>query len=241
MKLLSGKRIGQSGYELLIAVFFSFFIHAAIVAAALFIYSVASPRVSVPPFYNVKLVGLPADIAPTPVRQTATLPPPTPREERKAEPKKTIKTTLKVASTTAKKSAMPEISNQKQKPKTEVIKPSEPAEAQSQKSAAKTEGVSLPTTQEEFKYLWYLNSVKDKIGQNWRPPPDAKDAMARVIFSINRSGWVLGVDIDRDHSNGSTIFIQAAIRAIQSSNPFPPLPEEFGKQSLEFSVDLMAE
>ena len=34
-------------------------------------------------------------------------------------------------------------------------------------------------------------------------------------------------------------FQQAAVRAIRSSNPFPPLPDEFAKQSLEFSVDLM--
>lgn len=243
MKLLSGKRIGQSGYELALAVFFSFFLHAAIIAAALFLYMAASPKVYVPPLYNVKLVGLPAETTPPTVQQTAPLPPPTPKEERKAEPKKAKKAASKTARTTAKKAAMPEFSQQKQKKKLkpEETKPSEAAEGQLQKSTAKTENVAVTTPQEEFKYSWYLTQVRDKIGQNWRPPPDAKDAKARVIFAINRSGWVLNVNIDADHSNGATMFMQAAIRAIQSSNPFPPLPEEFGKQSLEFSVDLMAE
>jgi TonB family protein len=176
-----------------------------------------------------------------PAQQTAPLPPPTPKEERKAEPKKAKKATPKAARITAKKSVMPEFSQQKQKPKPEEIKPSETSEGQPQKSTAKTESVAVTTPQEEFKYSWYLTRVRDKIGQNWRPPPDAKDAKARVVFAINRSGWVLGVNIDTEHSSGATMFMQAAIRAIQSSNPFPPLPEEFGKQSLEFSVDLMAE
>jgi len=240
MKLLSGKRIGQSGYELVLAVFFSFFIHAAIVVAALFLFMAVSPKVYVPPFYNVKLVGLPADIAPAQVQQTAPIPLPK-QETKKTEPKKSTKSTPNASRTTAKKSVMPEFSELKQKPKPEEVKPAETSEGETQKSTAKSESVAVTTPQEEFKYSWYLTRVRDKIGQNWRPPPDAKDAKARVIFAINRSGWVLDVNIDTGHSNGATMFMQAAIRAIQSSNPFPPLPEEFGKQSLEFSVDLMAE
>jgi outer membrane biosynthesis protein TonB len=250
MKLLSGKRIGQSGYELILAVFFSFFIHAAIVAVALFLYVVASPKVSVPPFYSVKLVGLPAESAPTPVHQTAPLPPPTPEEEKKTEPKKTIKAAPKAATPAAKKSAMPEISEQKQKQKQkpEEIKPSETSEAQSQKTTSKTESspvsppvaVSQPVAaQKEFKYDYYLAQVKDRIRGNWNPPPVAKDAKVRVIFAINRSGRIIDVNIDMDHSKGTPMFIQAAQRAIMSST-FPELPEDYGKQTVEFSVDLMA-
>jgi len=247
MKPLSGKRIGQSGYELILAIFFSFFIHAAIVAAAMLLYAVASPKMSIPPFYSVKLVGLPAEIAPSPAKQTAPLPQPTPSEERKAEPKKIMKATPRSVITTVKKSAMPEFSEQKQKPKQipEETKISVPSEAQPRNASVKAESgpvstpVPMSTPQGEFKYDWYLFLVKDRIGQNWRPPPDAKDAKARVIFAIGRSGGLLDVSIDRDHSAGSPIFMQAAQRAIESST-FPPLPEDFGKQSLEFSVDLMA-
>jgi periplasmic protein TonB len=233
MKLFSGRRIGQSGHELTLAVFFSFFIHAAVVAAALFFYLEASPRVYVPPSYNVKLVELPAETAPAPVPQNAPLPPA--KEEKKAEPK-----AKQAARTAPKKAAMPELSEQTRKLKTKEIQPSERAEGQPQKSTAKTENVSV-NPQEGFKYSWYLANVRDRIAQNWRPPPDAPNAKARVIFSVNRSGWVMDVNIDSDHSNGTMMFTQAAIRAIRSANPFPPLPEDFGKQSLVFSVDLTAE
>jgi protein TonB len=237
MKLFSGRRIGQSRYELTLAIFFSFFIHAAVVVAALFLYLESSPRVYVPPSYNVKLVALPAETAPAPVPQTAPLPPA--KEEKKAEPK-AKKVPIRTARTIPKKAAMPELSDEKRKPKPDEIQPSERSEEQPQASTAKTENVAVTTSQEGFKYSWYLTNVRDKIGQNWRPPPDAPNANARVIFSVNRSGWVMDVDIDNDKSNGTMMFKQAAIRAIRSSNPFPPLPEDFGKQSLEFSVDLTA-
>lgn len=107
-------------------------------------------------------------------------------------------------------------------------------------TAKKSEGVAV-TPQQDFKYTWYLANVSEKIKQNWNPPPDSKDAKARVMFKVNRSGWVIDVQLDGEHSNGSFPFKQAAIRAIKASNPFPPLPEEYFKQALEFTVDLIPE
>ncbi len=117
MKLLSGKRIGQSGYELVLAVFFSFFLHAAVVAAALLLYTVVTPKAYVPPFYEVKLVGAPAEIAPLP---QATPSPPSmeaPKTEAPAPPKPTAKKALpklkkgspKAPKALSKKGAMPEL------------------------------------------------------------------------------------------------------------------------------------
>ena len=74
MKLASGKRIGQSQQELAIAVFFSFFLHAAIIALALVIRMAITVRVFAPPSYNVKLVGLPQDLAPS-MSETPAQPP----------------------------------------------------------------------------------------------------------------------------------------------------------------------
>ena len=247
MKLLSGKRIGQSGYELVLAVFFSFFLHAAVVAAALLLYMTVTPKVYVPPFYEVKLVGAPAEIAPLP---QATQSPPSmeapPKTEAPAPPKPTAKKALpklkkgppKATKALSKKGAMPELN---QKPKA-AVEQEKPAEAPGETTPGpKSEGVAVQTPQQDFKFPWYLGLVREKIGQNWRPPPDAQDAKARVIFKINRSGWVGEVNLDEEHSVGTYGFKAAAIRAIRSSNPFPPLPEDFAKQTLEFSVDLMAE
>lgn len=86
----------------------------------------------------------------------------------------------------------------------------------------------------------YLDKVRTKISQNWNPPRGLKGKV-RVVFSVNRLGRAVDIDLVDDHSSGSFYFKQAAIRAILSSNPFPPLPEEFLKDTLKFMVDLAAE
>jgi outer membrane biosynthesis protein TonB len=236
MKLRSGKRIGQSGSELTVTVFFSFIIHVLIVFAAVSLYIVKVPKVP-PPFYQVKLVGLPADLSPPLQEVSAPLPPkeePAPQKNKAStKAKKAVSKTIKAA---PKKGALPELSQQ-QKPALAEEKPAEkPAD-----QAPAGSPVAVTTPQQDFKFSWYLVLVRDKIGQNWRPPPDAKDAKARLVFAVNRSGWVSEVNLDNEHSTGTFGFKQAAIRAVRASNPFPPLPEDFSKQSLEFSVDLMAE
>jgi protein TonB len=230
MKLYSGKRIGQSASELRRAIVFSFFLHVIVALAAVFLYIAAVPKLYMPPFYQVKLVGLPADLSQPPLKEE-----PAPEKPKAAE--KAKKAAPKAKRTAPKKGALPELS--RQKPASEEEKRKEAGEQQ--KAGSKTESVAVTTPQQEFKFGWYLALVRDKIGQNWRPPPDARDAKARVIFVVNRSGWVGDVNLDAEHSSGTFGFQQAAIRAIRSSNPFPPLPEEFSKQSLDFSVDLMAE
>jgi outer membrane biosynthesis protein TonB len=151
--------------------------------------------------------------------------------------------------TAAKKDALPDLAAPK--PKSAIPEQETPSE-QSQtpptgrsagETAApgvKTDGVAVATSQQDFKFGWYLDRVRAKIGQHWSPPPDAADAKARVIFSVNRSGWVGDVNLVADQSIATFTFKQAAIRAIRASNPFPPLPEEFSRQTLEFTVDLMA-
>lgn len=246
MRLLSGKMIGQSGSELARAVVFSFFLHVLVVCAAVYLYFVRIPKAHIPISYQVKLVGLPAETSPAPTQEAA---PPSPRGEahRKEAPKpKATTKTVTAVKAAPKKGAMPELAEQKPKQTIEQPKPSETPAAQPQEQAAgsvgaKAENIAVATPQQDFKFAWYLAAVRDRIGQNWRPPPDAPDAKARVIFSINRSGWVEEVNLDAGHSMGTFGFKQAAIRAIRSSNPFPPLPEDFVKQSQEFSVDLKAE
>lgn len=247
MKLSSGKRIGQSRQELATAVTFSFFLHIIFFLAAVFLYFTVKPRIYVPPFYEVKLVGQPADQTVLP--QT---PPVAPKQEVKEAPKPKGKKAAPKEHKASKKGVLPELAVPKQKPsRTEEGKPSEKRE-QPQTSAntavdetaappgLKPESVAVATPQQDFKFGWYLVRVRDKIGQNWSPPPDATDARARVIFSINRSGWVGDVNLVADQSSGTFTFKQAAVRAIRASNPFPPLPEEFSKQTLEFTVDLTA-
>ncbi len=233
MKLYSGKRIGQSASELRRAIIFSFFLHVIVALAAIFLYIAAVPKIYVPPFYQVKLVGQPADLSQPPQKEE-------PAPEKPKTTQKAKKSALKAKRAALKKGELPELSRQKQKPASEEEKREE-AESE-QPKAGKTESVTVAAPpQLDEKFLYYLGYVRDKIGKNWRPPPDARDAKARVIFTINRSGMVLDVNLDAEHSSGTFGFQQAAIRAIRSSNPFPQLPDDFPKQTLELSVDLMAE
>jgi outer membrane biosynthesis protein TonB len=256
MRLPSGKRLGQSGYELALAVFFTFFIHAAVVAAALFLSVMAIPKKVIPPVYQVKLVGLPQELVPallptTPVEPAPAPPQPEPVKKIAPPSPKPGKPAVKPIKAAPNKNAMPELSSQKPKPaaiqptSVETTDAQPPAKAAAEKAAPSSgggaENVAVTTPQQDFKFPYYLVSVRNKIGQNWRPPPDAKDAKARVIFTINRSGWVGDVNLDSEYTSGTFGFQQAAIRAIRASNPFPRLPEEFSKQSLQFTVDLMAE
>jgi outer membrane biosynthesis protein TonB len=247
----SRMRPEQSQYTLALAVLFSFFLHAAIVGAAIILHFLVIPKAVLPPAYQVKLVGQPKEAvlkpeaAPAPVKKEAmpAAAKPSPKQKKTAvEPKKAA----------LKKDSLPDLSQRKKTParveqtkseeaaprKSPVI-PSVPAEAPAT-TGTKSEVVGV-TPQQDFKYSWYVGTVSEKIKQNWNPPPDSKDAKARVIFTINRSGWVVAVRLDEERSHGSFTFKQAAIRAIQMSNPFPSLPEEFYKPTLEFTVDLIPE
>jgi len=237
MKLSSGKRIGQSGRELATAAFFSFFLHGILLAAVL-LYLHATPKKYLPPFYSVKLVGPLAEAPEVPQAPPVASQPAPPKQAAKAAPKGK-KAAPKVRMAASKKGVMPELTEKKQKAEPEQAVPG----AAAAPSAAKTESVAVTASQQDFKFGYYLNQVRDKISQNWRPPPDAPDAKVRVIFTINRSGWTSPSDVNIDEKNsiGTYGFRLAAVRAILSSKPFPQLPDDFPKQTLELSVDLMAE
>jgi outer membrane biosynthesis protein TonB len=57
---------------------------------------------------------------------------------------------------------------------------------------------------------------------------------------VIRSGRVFG-DATIVLSSGNTYFDLAARRAILSSSPFPPVPDDFYKEYAEFTVDLAPE
>jgi TonB family protein len=264
MRSYAATKIGQSDYELVLSVFFSFFLHAAIVVLALILYSASTPKVYIPPFYEVKLVGQPAEIAPAPAAAPA--PPLTKAEpartEKKPQPKVKIAAPKPVIKQ-LKQSAMPELAPQKKKTArndeakpatteeakpatTEQAKPApkETASVASVPTAAsvtagnKTEGVAVSTASGDSKQLSsYAEIIKFSIGRNWNPPPGGKGMKAKVMFKVLRSGRVFG-DVNIEEKSGNDYFDMAAKRAILSSSPFPPMPEEFYKQYAEFSVSL---
>jgi len=238
----AGKKIGQSGQELILAVFFSFFLHASLIALALFLLMAVTPKIKVPPFYQVKLVGLPAESQPAPVQEAAQ---PAPKAESK--PRQQPAPAKKAAPKTA-TAAMPEFSPRKPKPEKPAAEPTEQepvpsppsapgAKTGGAKTGGKSEGVAVSAGSEDFKFPPYLAIIRDKIERHWNPPPGTvQGAKAKIQFTVLRSGRVGEVKLQ--DSSGNFYFDQAAVRAILLSSPFPPMPEEFYRDSALFSVDM---
>ncbi|HSB33726.1 MAG TPA: TonB family protein [Nitrospirota bacterium] len=257
------QKIGQSSHELVLSVFLSFFLHAALIVIALILYTTVSPKVYVPPVYEVKLVGQPAMVAPAsapPSAPQVAKPAPAP-VEKKAEPKPKA-AEVKPPVKALKKGDMPELSLKKTKPsrdedtkpiKREQVKPaaeqSRPAPKETTTApnassegaapaAGRTAGIAVSTASGDSRQLSsYAQIVRDCIERNWNPPPGIKGMRAKVSFKVLRTGRLFG-DVNIEESSGNTYFDMAAKRAILSSSPFPSMPEEFYKQYAEFSVDV---
>jgi TonB family protein len=211
MRLVTGKRIGQSRPELRRAVLFSFIIHALTIVATLILFK-TSPKFYVPPAYHVDLVG---SVEPTEIvsEQAPALPPPpepAPKVEAKSKP------------SPPKPEAMPELKGRE---------PAAPA-----RSARQAVAVAAP---QEFRSPSYVALVLDKIKRNWNPTPGAVELKAKVIFTIHRSGRVIKLDLAE--SSGNFYFDQAAMRAVSASSPLPPFPDGVFSMSEEFIADLMPE
>jgi protein TonB len=80
-----------------------------------------------------------------------------------------------------------------------------------------------------FPYAWYISIIQGKVSSNWKQPSDrlvAQEALsARVSFRISRDGSVEAVTVRK--SSGSTTIDQSAAKAVRSSAPFPPLPDDY--------------
>jgi TonB family protein len=235
MTLLTGRMIGQSRAELRTAITFSLIIHLVTISGALLLSMYARPRMIVPPTYRVNLVSLPAE---APLLPPSMSMPPTPAPQAETPKSKAPPLSAKgkhpspVPMPASPKDAMPELGADKQKkePVAEVEQPRA-------ETTGKREAVAVTSETPEFRFPPYVAIVRDKVERNWNPPPGAKGAKVKVVFRILRSGRV--GDSRLTESSGNFYFDQAAMRAILSSSPFPPLPEGFFKDSEVFSVDLV--
>jgi TolA protein len=259
MKLTSRKRLGLSGPDLALAVVLSLFFHLALVAAAFLLNFSAPQKLRVPLFYEVKLVGQPAEVAPSLAPNlSGGAAPLAPKEEPKPKAKKKMpaarkaaskasKTAPKATKAAAKKSAIPDLSLRKQaKQKPAKQEPEEaPQQAASKpvqgsepvKTGENTEGVNELKSSEDFKFPSYLATIRSIIERNWNPPPGIRGIKAKVLFRVLRNGNVADARIQE--TSGNFYFDQAALRAIQLSSHFPPMPDGFYKEFEDLSVDLM--
>jgi outer membrane biosynthesis protein TonB len=245
MKLLTGKRIGQSGSELAAAVLFSFFIHSIAFVAVIFLVVQGTPRVLVPPSYRVKLVDLPTDAANLPPAMSGQASQPAAPVVKPQEMQQT-KASAKVAGKPAQprpsgvsKDALPELDAKKSETKAaEETAPAQPSVAAGKKQESVTmQAPSEFSTGSAFE--WYSHNVRRKITGNWKHPIVPRGTKTKVVFTILRSG--IADHVKLEEASGIFAYDQASLRAIQISSPFPALPEDFLKPSVVFSVDLLPE
>lgn len=93
--------------------------------------------------------------------------------------------------------------------------------------------------EEMAKSYWgpYMRELEQKIKGNWNPPKDGVTKRVVVIFTIGRDGKFLDKKITK--SSGNKNADSAALRAIELTAPFRPLPKEFEGDSvpIEFTFD----
>ncbi len=92
-----------------------------------------------------------------------------------------------------------------------------------------------------FQYAWYLSNMTSIFGRNWARPikPDLDRTLRTVIFfRVLKDGTLAEIELER--SSGDPVLDRSALRAVQDSNPLPPLPYQYGKDSLgvHFFFDL---
>ncbi|MFQ6032422.1 MAG: energy transducer TonB, partial [Candidatus Zixiibacteriota bacterium] len=78
----------------------------------------------------------------------------------------------------------------------------------------------------DFGSPYYLSLVFGKIRDVWENPVQSSSVlMTTIYFRILRDGSITETKVEK--SSGIELFDQSAMRAIISSVPFPPLPNEF--------------
>jgi TonB family protein len=238
--------------------FISVMIHVVLIAALSISYSRSVKPVMQSAPYEVSLVEFEK---PKP-EKTAARPPvekpePKPVEKKEEEPPKEeppeevakIKPTPKKEEEPEKIVEEPKEKAQKpeKKPeperKTETDRPTAPdsllAERREPKQAPGVGGFQVDSP--NFNYNYYLDLLRDKIRQNWKPPsgmPTKGEYITAVVeFTVRRDGMIIGVRVEE--SSGLAFFDQSTLRAVLNSNPAPPLPRAFEEDRLGVHVNFV--
>lgn len=94
-------------------------------------------------------------------------------------------------------------------------------------------GSGIKVDDQDFRFAYYLEVIRERIGYNWSPPVvfgSPSEVVATVFFKISRDGTVSDEKVEK--SSSQEIFDRAALRAVQLSDPLPPLPAGFRGKSL---------
>lgn len=82
----------------------------------------------------------------------------------------------------------------------------------------------------DFTYGYYVDRMLALIRAHWVRPPMGSGVEVMVHFRIGGDGEISDIDIRR--SSGYSSFDLAALRAVRSASPLPPLPRGYDQDSL---------
>jgi TonB family protein len=93
-----------------------------------------------------------------------------------------------------------------------------------------------------FQYGWYISQINSIFSGNWTRPikPDLDSTLRAIVhFRIQRDGRL--TEIALKQPSGDAALDRSALRAVQDSNPLPPLPYQYPKDSLgvDFFFDIV--
>ncbi len=87
----------------------------------------------------------------------------------------------------------------------------------------------------DVKFKAYYRSIRERISSEWALPVELigkkQDYTTIIGIKIDRDGNILHTEIEE--SSGNIVFDRSVLKAIEKSNPLPPLPEEFTDKVLD--------
>lgn len=101
-----------------------------------------------------------------------------------------------------------------------------------------TSDTGTVSEQDRTLLTFWINRVLANIATKWDPPsrpPGSREILAVVHFRVGRNGRII-VDPDTRSSSGNRRYDAAAVRAILSGQPFPPLPQAYPGRTLGISL-----
>lgn len=91
-------------------------------------------------------------------------------------------------------------------------------------------GVSGAAFDSDFQFSYYVERMLVAIGMNWFKPSSPGSVSPVIHFKIEKDGTISDAKVER--SSGLPFVDRAALRAVISSSPLPPLPVEYGGSQL---------
>jgi len=195
-------------------IFFSACGHLVIIASLLLLSSPLGKSKIYPTIYQVSLISLPK------------LEVKTAEAQEQAVPKVTVKPEKALPKKIAPKKKPPEPAKE------------EPNQTRQENPIQQIEGLGQATLEgERLESPYYAGIVFAKIKSMWRNPVEAASLQATISFKIQKDGGVTDAAIEV--SSGNNFYDQAALRAVLTAGPMPPLPTHYAGKDLTVHLNFV--